>query len=458
MRFAPNPSGPLHIGHARAAILNYSMAKENNGKLILRIEDTDPKRVEKSAYRMIEEDLKWLGIKWNNRIVQSERLKIYFEHIRKAIEMKVAYACTCNKDLFAEYKRDCRACPHRDRDVEESLEIFNRMVRGELEEGMAVIRFKTRMEEQNPALRDFVIARVVEYEHPNVKSNVWPTMNFSVAVDDHLLGVTHVLRGKDHISNTEKQRYIYRAMRWKEPEFIHYGMLKVSGAVLKTSKIKEGIEKGIFDGWSDPRLGTIRALKRRGITAEAIKKVLLSMGITEVDSTFSWENLYAENRKIVDRQTPRFFFVRNPVELSVEGVEERFEVYIRNHPDIPEMGKRKVVFEPENGKIKVVVPQSIKDGIYRLIEGFNIEIVRNSARFLSIDFKSSKRVKAKRIEWVTPENINIEILMTDGSRVRGVTEKEVINMIGKRVQFVKFGFVMVEAIEDGMLKAVYSHR
>ena len=196
LRFAPNPSGPLHIGHARAAVLNNEYVKRYGGKLILRVEDTDPRRVDPQAYHMMEEDLRWLSVEWQEKYVQSDRMEIYYEYAEKLIKIQEAYMCTCEGSEFKKLKDESKPCPCRELPVEHSMKLWKQMKT--MEEGEAVLRVKTDIKHKNPAIRDWVAMRVVDAEHPRTgnKYRVYPMMNFSVTVDDHLMGVTHVLRGK----------------------------------------------------------------------------------------------------------------------------------------------------------------------------------------------------------------------------------------------------------------------
>ena len=169
-------------------------------------------------------------------------------------------------------------------------------------------------------------------------------MNFSVVADDHLLGVTHVIRGKDHIANTRRQRYIYDHFGWKVPVYRHYGRMGIEGVVLSTSQMRLGINEGTYSGWDDIRLGTLRALARRGISPEAVKNAMIAIGIGDVDISFSWDNLYAENRKIVDPVANRYFFVPDPVAIKINGAPDH-TAHAMLHPSDPARGSRTLMFE-----------------------------------------------------------------------------------------------------------------
>ena len=207
LRFAPGPSGPLHLGHTRALALNNYYKKRYNGKLILRLEDTNPNAVDSDAYEMIQDDLKWLDIEADEVIIQSERIDTYYEDIRKIILEGGAYVTKSDAEEWRDLKRQKIAHPDRNRNPEIQIKEFESLLKDE--NGIVVI--KTNLEDPNPALRDFVAFRIVDDPHPLQKSKyrLWPLYNFAVAIDDFRLGITHVLRGKDHLNNTEKQKWIY---------------------------------------------------------------------------------------------------------------------------------------------------------------------------------------------------------------------------------------------------------
>ncbi|WP_456474018.1 glutamate--tRNA ligase [Candidatus Pyrohabitans sp.] len=465
MRFAPNPSGPLHLGHARAAVLNDEYVRRYGGRLILRLEDTDPTRVYPPAYEMIPQDLDWLGVAIHEVVVQSSRLEIYYEYARKLIEAGHAYVCRCPAEVIQKLKLAKRECEHRGKSVKENLADYARMFT-EFKEGEAVVRLKTGVELADPAMRDFPIMRISTKPHPRVKARVYPLMNFSVTIDDHLLGVTHVLRGKDHIVNTRKQSYVYRFFDWEMPEFIHYGRLKIEGVALSTSRIRAGIEAGVYSGWDDASLGTLRALARRGFRSEAIRRAMLEVGVKQSDISFSWKNLFAYNRELIEPIANRYFFVASPVEVVIEGAPE-FSREVRLHPSKPERGTRRLRLEPEQGKASVFIAQrdyeTLREGSFvRLMEGFNIEIVEKGkdkaqARFHSFELAQAKRRRANLIHWVpAQENIAVKVVKPGGVE-SGVGEAALSQV--KRddvVQFERYGFARIDDVGEGVV-AYYAH-
>ncbi|GAA5261704.1 glutamate--tRNA ligase [Methanocalculus sp. MC3] len=457
MRFAPNPSGPLHLGHARASILNDAYIRRYGGKYIYRIEDTDPKRVDPDAYQMVREDLEWLGIGISDIIYQSDRLDIYYEYARQLIELGGAYVCTCEAERFRELKIEKKACPCRIKTPEENLLRFGQMFDGTFVEGQATVRIKTEIDHPDPAIRDFSAMRIVNSTiHPRVDATVYPLMNFSVAVDDHLLGMTHVIRGKDHIANTRRQRYIFDYFGWKPPHYLHYGRMSIEGLVLSTSSMHQGISEGIYSGWDDIRLGTLRALARRGILPEAVRAAITEIGIGETDISFSWDNLFAKNRDIIDKESNRYFFVPEPVSLRVEGAPDQIAEAPR-YPGDEERGLRKLHFTGE-----VLIPASeIKDGggMIRLKDLFNIRITGDqNAEYAGDSLADARASKAPIIQWLPPEAAVPCRILTPEGVLEGYAEAEAADFAGRTIQFERVGFVRIDSVEKNSITAYFTHR
>lgn len=457
LRFAPNPSGPLHIGHTRAAVPNAEYVKRHNGKLILRIEDTDPKRVFEPAYEMIPEDLEWLGIHPDEIVYQSDRFEIYYDYARHLIEKGAAYMCTCDGATFKELKDDCKACPCRSNSVNENLELWEKF--DTMEAGEAVLRLKTDIQHKNPAIRDWVAMRLVDEKHPRLgnKYRIYPMMNFSVALDDHLMGMTHVLRGKDHLANSEKQKYLYNHMGWDVPEFIHYGRLKMEDITLSTSKALAGIEEGIYSGWDDPRLGTLRAVARRGINPKAIYDLITEIGVKMADSAISWKKIYGLNRNLLEPIANRYFFVENPILVNVNGYEAGSVVIERPlHADYLDRGNRLLTFDGS----AYLAFNDLNDGVVRLMDAVNAEVSGNKLTYHSATFEDARDIKAKIIQWVpSNENVNVKIVMDDASLKRGLGEIALRDLkVGDIVQFERIGFARLDEIKDDELIFYFAHK
>ncbi len=477
-RFSPNPDCVLHLGSARAIVLCYEYAQLYQGKFILRFEDTDPKikRPVLEFYERIREDLAWLGCRPNEEYIQSDRISIYYEYAEKLLKAGNAYVCTCQPELFRERTLANQPCDCRGLPVKENMLRWKRMLQGEYSEGEAVVRVKTDLCHPNPAVRDWPALRVVDvskFPHPRVgtKYHVWPLYNLACGVDDHLLGITHIIRGKEHLTNQVRQEYMYKHLGWKYPEAIHYGRLKITGAYLSKSKIVQGIKEGLFKDWDDPRLATFAALRRRGITPEAIKRMIIDVGPKTQDVVLSWENLYAYNRKILDPVAERYFFVQDPIELTVDNIPKVFNVKLALHPARPEGKGREYTIKPEkgNGAAKFWVSKKDIDtskigNTIRLMELFNMRIKNASiysaeASFASESYEQAKQMKSQLIHWIpVGKDMPCQVVMQDATVVEGIAESLCKRLKPNAiVQFERYGFVRIDETGE-KLAAYYAHK
>ncbi|MFX0009861.1 MAG: glutamate--tRNA ligase family protein, partial [Candidatus Hermodarchaeota archaeon] len=320
MRLAPYPSGALHIGNARMVILNSEYVKRYGGELVLFFDDTigSPKSMRNSpkakyvlpdAYKLIEDGLKWLNVEFSKTYYKSERLEIYYEYCEKLIEDNMAYVCFCSAGDFRDkYKKQKKDCPHRNQSVSTNLKEWNKMKTGKYHETEAVVRLKTGMEQKDPALRDQIIMRISEAEHPRVgyKYFAWPMLEFSWAIDDHLISATHILRGIDLVKEDIIEEFIWEHFNWKKSEFLHYGRIKFPNMKLSKTQSRNNIIQGIFESWDDPRTWSLQSLKKRGIRAEALRKTLLELGMSQTGIIFDESWLYSKNKDIIDGISDRY--------------------------------------------------------------------------------------------------------------------------------------------------------
>ncbi len=461
-RFAPNPNGPLHLGHVRTAVLSYEYAERNDGKFILRFEDTNPQDAEEEFYDMVREDLDWLGLEWGEEYIQSDRIETYYQYLEELLEDGNAYICTCTPEEFKKLRDEQEPCPCRDLSPEKNSERWKKMTEGDYEEGEAVVRIKTNLQDPNPALREWPALRIVDSPHPKTggKYRVWPLYNFSVAIDDHEMGVTHVLRGKEHEVNEKRQRQLFEHLGWEYPTAIQHGRLSVSGTVLSKTEISKGIERGKYDGYDDVRLGTLRAVRRRGITPEALREIVIDIGTTRADSTLSMDTLYTKNRRIIDDEANRYFFVKNPEKLLISDAPEEEETEIRLHPDNPDRGERTLPLVREKGNLKVWLSQDdVKEmdegDIVRLKDYFNFEITSKNP--LKAKYDSFELKDVPKIQWISGSPKETEVLKPDGKSETGYAEPEVSTLSeGEIIQFERYGFVRIDKT-DPKIKAVYTH-
>ncbi|MBP2132114.1 glutamyl-tRNA synthetase [Methanomicrobium sp. W14] len=457
MRFAPNPSGPLHLGHARAAYLNDYYVRRYKGRYILRIEDTDPRRVEPENYGLLLDDVKWLGINITETVYQSDRFDIYYEYGKKLIEIGGAYVCTCDSEVFRELKNSKKECPCRKNSIEKNLELWKRMLAGEFPEGTITVRVKTDMNHPDPAMRDFSIFRVVDHPHPKIDAKVYPMMNLSVVIDDHLLGVTHVIRGKDHIANTRRQAYIYDYFGWNPPEYHHYGRMSIGDVVLSTSAMKEGIKTGIYTWWDDIHLGTLKAIARRGILPEAVRNCMIDIGVGQTDIKFSWENLFAENKALVDPVSNRYFFVPSPVRCDIAGAPKVTAKALLN-PNDESKGYRSLDFE---GSL-YACRDDLKDvSMVRFKDLFNATVKPEgdgfTLKYCGKSLEDARNKHAPIIQWVPAgKNARCTLLSPD-SKMEGFCEEGVMSEVNNVVQFERIGFARIDSEKGGSVTAYFAH-
>ncbi len=458
MRFAPNPNGPPTLGSARGIIVNSEYVKKYGGKFIIRFDDTDPvkKRPMPEAYGWYLEDCDWLGARPDEIITASERIDLYYPVAEELILKGGAYVCGCPQAVFKDHKDKGVACSHRGQSVAQNLDLWRQMLDGRLAEGEAVLRVKTDMSHKDPAIRDWPAFRIVTTPHPLVgdRYRVWPLLDFESAVEDHLLGTTHILRGKDLADSGSRQRYLYSHLGWKYPKVIHWGRIKIHQfGSFSTSKLRKAIEAGEYTGWDDPRVPTVRAMRCRGIRPEALRKFMIDLGVGETDISISMDSIYAENRKLIDPEANRYFFVWNPVKLEIEGDVPAL-ARAPLHPTI-DRAFREI---PAGNNIFICRSdlENLKPGDnIRLKDLCNVEILSLEpalARFAGQAV--GKRVKI--IHWAPANGLAVKVMKPDGID-EGVGEAGIAGELNRVVQFERYGFVRINKLGEPIV-AYFAHR
>jgi glutamyl-tRNA synthetase len=465
MRFAPNPNGPPTLGSARGIIVNSEYAKRYKGRFILRFDDTDPKnkRPLREAYEWYVEDCRWLGAEPDEVVIASERMEIYYDYAEKLIELGGAYVCCCTQEEFKKYKDSARACPHREQSVEVNLEMWEEMLEGGYDAGGAVLRVKTDITHRDPAIRDWAAFRIIDVSHPRAgdRYRVWPLLDFESAVEDHILGITHIIRGKDLMDSERRQKYIYQYFNWEYPLTLHWGRVKIHEfGKLSTSGIGEAIGRGEYTGWDDPRLPTIRALRRRGIQAEALRSFFVNLGVDEADISLSMENLYAENRKMVDATAKRYFFTPEPVKLSIQRAKPTVAKPLL-HPS-QNWGHRSI---PVEGEVFIARDDAdtLREGeVLRLKDLYNIQILEIhpediTAAYVEGGVEVIRKNQGRIIHWAPRDGVSVTVLKPDGVDM-GVGERGICDALGEVVQFERYGFVRVDSIKESTVTVCFAHK
>ena len=466
LRFAPFPSGPLHIGNTRQVVLNDEYARKYNGKLLLVMDDTigsDNKPVNKDAYGLIQEGLDWLGIGYDKKVVyKSDRLQIYYDYAGEMIKKGYMYVCSCAQDEFKKLRELGKECGCRNLDEKIHLEKWKEMFKAK--PGEFVVRLKTSMQDPNPAFRDRVMLRISDRPHPRVgaKYRVWPLLEFSWAIDDHLLGVTHIIRGIDLVMETRVEKMIWDIFKWKHPTTIHTGFFTIEGIKISKSKGSKEVTSGEYIGWNDPRLWSLQALRDRGIKPEAIREFCLNMGLTRSNSVIAIDVLYALNKKYLEK-APRYFFVPEPVKIHIRGA-PKLTAKIPLHPS-EKLGER----EYETGQDFYIPKQDfdvMQNKNYRLMHLLNFkseEVLTTKPRdFSFVSEEPDKSLKVKMLQWLPAENtVKVKVRMPDSSVVSGLGESELLKLkVGDQLQFERFGFVRVYAVDKNKkeVECWFSHR
>ena len=340
-RFPPEPNGYPHIGHAKAAIIDEEYARRYNGKLILRFDDTNPLNEEPEYYEAIREGLEWLGIEPDIVKNTSDDIKLLCDYGKRLVEIGGAYVCKCTQPVMRDLRAKGLACDCRT-DAAHAGDLLRKFFDGSFEPNIAVLRFKGNMADQNTAMRDPTLFRIIDGYHPKLgtSNRVWPTYDFAAPVEDSLDGVTHALRTKEYELRNALYFGILERLSLRQPAMLEFSRLEFDGMPVSKRKIKPLVEKGLVQGWDDPRLPTLAGIKRRGFLPQAIRKFVLSLGLTLSETKPPFEALEAFNRKIIDPLCIRLFFVRDPVQLQVRNGSSK-DVALSNHPSI-NLGQRKV--------------------------------------------------------------------------------------------------------------------
>jgi len=449
MRLAPNPNGPWHLGSARMPAVIGTYTERYDGWMLCRFDDTDPdvKRPDLDAYGAILDSIEYLGFEPDDVIRASDRLPTYYDHARELIEAGGAYTCRCPQEQFSELKNDGRACEHRDKDPDTSREEFEAMVAGEYSAGEIVLRVRTDIEHPNPALRDWVAFRMVDRPHPReaaAEYRCWPMLDFQSGIDDHLTGITHIIRGIDLQDSAKRQRFLYDYFGWEYPETIHWGHVGIDAydVPLSTSTIKERIEAGDLEGWDDPRAPTLASLERRGIRGEAIVSAMVELGTSTSNVDLAMDSIYAANRDLIDDGADRLFFVRDPVEKSVMMGPGAGTPPV--HPDHEERGRRELRVE---GAVLVEPGDVPPNGKRVWLKGYGcVRHTRDAFEFTGEDIDVVREGDVDVVHWVpADDNCRLRLRTPEGDR-EGYAEAGVAGYDpGAVVQFERVGFARIDA-------------
>lgn len=356
-RFPPEPNGYLHIGHAKSILLNYGLAQEYGGQFNLRFDDTNPTKEKTEFVDSITEDVKWLGADYGDTIYfASDYFDQMYEAAVKLIRKGKAFVCDLSADEIREYRGTLtepgKNSPYRNRSVEENLALFEAMKNGEFEDGSKVLRAKIDMSAPNINMRDPVIYRVAHMTHHNAgdKWCIYPMYDFAHPIEDAIEGVTHSICTLEFEDHRPLYDWVVRELEYPHPpKQIEFAKLYLKSVVTGKRYIKQLVEEGIVDGWDDPRLVSLSALRRRGFTPESIKLFMSLTGVSKAQSTCDYAMLEYCIREDLKMKASRMMAVLDPIKLIIDNYPEGQTEYmdIENNQENPELGSRKVAFSRE---------------------------------------------------------------------------------------------------------------
>ncbi|MFH1505458.1 MAG: glutamate--tRNA ligase [archaeon] len=462
-RIPPEPSKYNHIGHALSFLLNYIYAKRYKGKSILRFEDTNPAAAKQEYVDAMKQDvLEYLDIKPDKTVFVSDDMATFYELAEKLINKKDAYVCFCDRDKMKELREKGNACDCRRHGTKKNLEEWKNMLDRKYLEGKAVLRLKGDMKSKNYVMRDPVIFRIALEKHYRQKDKyaVWPMYDFENAVEEHLCGITHILRSSEFgLMRIELQNYIKDLLGFKKQTVVQYGRFNIVGAVTQGREIRELIEKKQVSGWDDPSLVTLRALKRRGIIKEMFYELVKEVGLSKTPTNIDWTRIAAINRRLLDQSVNRYFFIEDPVKIKIEGAPKQ-NIQLKLHPDHPKRGYRNFKTHEEFYITKKDLKELEYNKLYRLMDCLNFRKSKDF-KFDSTDYHKYKMEGEKIMHWlpVSKDNINIEVLMPDHSIIKGIGENSISKLEeGDIIQAERFGFIRLDEKTKTKLKFWFTHK
>jgi glutamyl-tRNA synthetase len=455
-RFPPEPNGYLHIGHAKAAIIDREYARLYEGKFILRFDDTNPENAQLEFYDAQKEDLTWLGIDWDKEYCTSDNLEKHYKLAEQLIQQGDAYICRCPPEVIKEGRFHSKACSCKDRSCGDMVDEWRSLLASPENKGI-ILRLHGELGSDNTAMRDPTLFRVIDTPHPRTgdKYHVWPTYDFAGAVEDSISGVTHPFRTKEYELRDPVYFRILSLLKLRAPHLMEFSRLSIDGMPVSKRKIKPLIDQGLVAGFDDPRLPTLRGLNKRGIVPEAIKQFVFSQGISKMESTVDFSLVESFNRKILDSKAKRFFFVSNPVKLEVSNAPVR-DIALKLHPTL-DMGERTIHTGSTFFVQKVDIAKMKVGDVFRLKGLYNVRI-KNIGESVHGDFGGDELISdTQKIQWTTTDYIDMTIIVpglifkNDAfnpdslSNMQGFAEKAVHELkTGEIVQFERIGFVRIE--------------
>ncbi len=450
-RMAPEPSKYAHLGHALTFAINYLYAKKYKGRCLLRLEDTNPEKVSKEYADEIIDDVKdYLGIPLKKIKYVSDDMPKLYKYAEDLVKKGNAYVCFCKREDMQELRHKGMECQCRQFPVKIQIVKWKDFKEGKYKQGDAVLRFKGDMQNKNHVMRDPALFRLLDAKHyrHGTKYKAWPMYDFYNPIEDSIMGVTLILRSNEFDLRVELQDELKRLLKLKKQKIVQYGRFNVREFTTQGREIRELIESGELMGWDDPRLITLKALRKRGITKDAIFELAEQLGLSRYPVNLEFDMIAAINRKIIDKTSDRYSFISDPFEITLENSPGWKEIEVPLHPDREEKRKIKI-----NDKVLISKKDfdALKGKEIRLTHLFNIEL-DNKSEITSIDNK-----KIPKINWIS-EGVKARILMPDGKFLEGIADSGIKKLKkDQMIQFERFGFCRFEGKKKDVLEFWYGH-
>lgn len=441
-RFPPEPNGYLHIGHAKAICVNFGLAKEYQGFCNLRFDDTNPAKEEVEYVESIQEDVKWLGFEWDQEPrYASDYFDSFYLYAIELITKGLAYVDELSADEIREYRGTLtqagKNSPHRDRPIEQNLALFEKMKKGEIEEGKACLRAKIDMASPFIVMRDPVIYRIKFATHHQTgdKWCIYPMYDFAHCISDALENITHSLCSLEFQDNRRLYDWVLENITIEgTPHQYEFSRLNLEYAITSKRKLNLLVTEKIVDGWTDPRMPTISGMRRRGYTAASIRDFCQRIGVTKQENTIEMSALEFCVREDLNENAPRAMAVIDPIRLVIENYSDSINelLTVNNHPNNPEMGSRNIAFTKELFIDRADFREEANKNYKRLVLGNEVRL-----RYAYV-------IKAERVEkdsngeittiYCTYDPTTLNKNPEDGRKVKGVIHW-VSTKFSKQAQF-----------------------
>lgn len=466
LRIPPEPSKYAHVGHAASFLINYMYAKKYNGKVYIRFDDTNPaKSTQEYVDALLDDCQNYLGITDAKVVFASDDMETFYDYAAKLIEMNKAYVDFSDGETMSKGRREGIDSEYRNTSVEENKKLWEDMLAGKYKDGDCALRLKADMQHKNAVMRDPIIFRISTHPHYRhaQKYCIWPLYDFETVIEEELLGITHLLRSAEFDARIELQDYIRDLLGFKKQTAVQYGRINIKGATTKGREIRELIETGQMTGWDDPRLVTLKALKRKGIVKEALQDLAITVGMSKQQTTVDFITLAKFNKQHLDATVDRYYFVQDAQKITVKNTPAK-EVSLNLHPD--RKGGR--VMTITEGQCDFFITKEDHDAwqvdeVVRFIDAVNVKKTGDASfEVVSESFDDFKAAGGKKVihYLCAADNLQeISVIMPDASTIVGLAEAGIEQIqSGQIVQFERFGFARLDNKSQERSEFIYAHR